>query len=307
MYNIFTKKNQMKTSRKVFFAIILLMAFNACDKSIDNYEESASMEFVETEQDNVGLLFANSDAGFKSDLNEKVKEIPSRTTEALIIRTADMGLRLVNYQKDKNTIYDAVKAQNGYISRENERNETYRVSNDLQIRVPTDNFDELVAALTTGDGIQNIDYKRINALDVGEEYTDIQARLKTKKEVEQQYISILKQAKTIKDILAVNEQIRRIREEIEANEGRMRYLSDRISFSTINLSVYQNLEGGSIIEKPGFFNKLKNAMQGGWNGLMQIILVAAYLWPLWIILIGLIYLLRKRPWRRLRGNREKQE
>ena len=70
--------------------------------------------------------------------------------------------------------------------------------------------------------------KNVSVQDVTEEYLDIEARLKTKKEVEARYIEILKsKTKTVEDVLKAEEQIRIIREEIEAREGRLNYLKNQ--------------------------------------------------------------------------------
>lgn len=222
-------------------------------------------------------------------------QAPIQRTNDKIIRTAHVGLELKKYEKDKHAIYDAIKMHGAYISQENERHETYRISNSITIRVPNGRFDVLLDKLTSGEGIDHIDYKRTSAVDVGEEFYDLQARIKTKKAVEKRYQVILKQAKTIKEILSVEDQIRVIQEEIESKEGRLKYLGDRISLSTIHLEVYQDLEyDAPIAERPGFFNKLLKALQTGWNGILNFLIGVAYLWPLWLIIIGLLVLLRKK-------------
>ena len=67
--------------------------------------------------------------------------------------------------------------------------------------------------------------------------------------------------KDVFDLLdEVEEKLGEIREEIESKEGRLKFLSDQVSRSTINLEIYQNLEYDAPRgEKPGFFNKLGNA------------------------------------------------
>jgi len=276
------------------FTLIIVILFAGCDR---NSNQANSWKFGDgyaaEEAMEVSSEYAN-DMSTDSDNKLKTRESADYKTGQKIIRTAHIGIRLLNYNKDKHAIYDAIEKNEAYVSSENETNETYRISNDLQIRVPNNKFDQLIADLTTGEGVHNIDYKRINSQDVGEKYFDIATRLKTKKVVEQQYLDILKQAKTIKDILAVQEEIRQLREEIESAEGQIRYLSDQISFSTVNLSVYQNLENGSLVEKPGFLNKLNNAFQSGWKGLVNLFLGLVHLWPFLILITGIIWLIRKR-------------
>src|SRR5690606_18336536 len=85
------------------------------------------------------------------------------------------------------------------------------------------------------------DYIKVNAQDVTEEYYDLETRLKTKKEVEARYIEILKsKAKTVEEILIAEDKIRYLREEIEAVEGRLRLLKNKVGLSTIQIEIYQD-------------------------------------------------------------------
>ena len=131
----------------------------------------------------------------------------------------------------------------------------------MVIRVSSDRFDQLVVDLTSVAA--RVEHKNIEALDVTEEYLDIQTRLKNKREVESRYRAILKQAKTIEEILKVEEHIRAVREEIESKEGRLKYLNDRIAYSTVNLSIYKY---HNEIYRPSFFSRLADGFRGGWNG-----------------------------------------
>lgn len=215
--------------------------------------------------------------------------------QSKIIKKGNIGIELENYEKNKHQFYDVIRKYDGYISNENEVRDVERISNDLEIRLPNANFDKFMADISEGTGIVNIDYKRSSAIDVGEEYYDLQTRIKTKKEVEKRYIEILRKATKITDILAVEEQIRVIREEIEAKEGRLKFLSDRISYSTVNLFLYEQLEyNAPVSKKATFWGKLGNAAAAGWNFVLGFLIILVQIWPLWIVLIVLIFLIKKR-------------
>ena len=222
-----------------------------------------------------------------SNSGSSSKENVLKRTDDKIIKKGSVGVQVKDYDKDKHFFEDVIRKYDGYKSNENEKREISRVSNTIEIRLPNQNFDKFIADITTGEGIMNVDYKRTSAVDVGEEYTDLSTRIKTKKEVEKRYIEILRKASKITDILAVEDQIRVIREEIESKEGRMRFLKDRISYSTINLYVYQQLEyNAPLVDKPTFMGKLANAAKTGWNMILSFLLFLVYIWP--IVLLGII-------------------
>jgi Flp pilus assembly protein TadB len=152
-----------------------------------------------------------------------------------------------------------------------------------------------------------VDYKKINAEDVTEEYVDITARLKSKKDALMQYELILKRANTIADILEVQQYIRTLQEEIESIEGRLKYLNNKVALSTINLTFY---EQGKIMpmQSESFGFKVRQAISYGWQGLVTFFIAMIYLWPLWVIVIVALYLIRYfvKKARRKRAKKQQQ-
>jgi hypothetical protein len=135
--------------------------------------------------------------------------------------------------------------------------------------------------------------KSINTRDVTTEFIDLESRLENKREYLARYRELLKQAKTVKDILEIEQQIRVIVEEIESSEGRLKYLSDQVSYSTLSLTLTK--EKGYTFHpavKGSFAERLKRSLHGGWNGLVSFALVLIRLWPAWIILAVAVLLFR---------------
>jgi uncharacterized protein (DUF342 family) len=82
--------------------------------------------------------------------------------------------------------------------------------------------------------------ERISSDDVTYEFIDLKARLVAERALEQQFLEILKQAKSVKDALEVNTRLAEVRTNIEKLEGRQRFLERQTSFSTITLSISPN-------------------------------------------------------------------
>lgn len=224
------------------------------------------------------------------------KDVPAakqkKEIEKKIIKRADVGYEVEDYGAEINRIKTLVSKFDGYISSENEENSSYRIGNRLTIRVPAAGLDKFLDELTSGP--EKLDYKRVTAQDVTEEYVDIHARLKTKKEVEARFVEILKKAKTIEEILHVENQLRTIREEIEAKEGRLKYLQNQVGLSTIDLNVYQTLDYKYDPPKSkSFWERMARSLDQGWKGLLSFIVGITNLWPFWLILIGTFFLLRR--------------
>ena len=132
--------------------------------------------------------------------------------------------------------------------------------------------------------------KSIYVDDVTETYVDFYQRLKNKKNVEKQYNELLKKAGTISEILNVQEHLRRLREEIEATEGRLKYIDDQSKFSTITLTI--SYIGETIAYKETFWDRIFEGLQAGWEGVVYVIIAIFYLWPLWILIGIIIFVVR---------------
>jgi hypothetical protein len=121
------------------------------------------------------------------------------------------------FRKPKPSVEAICKELNAYISNESQNNYGERLQYNQMIRVPADQFDLLLQKIE-GEAV-NVESKNIHTQDVTEEFIDVEARLKTKKELETRYRELLKQAKTVQDIVSIEGQIAAVRSEIESMEG----------------------------------------------------------------------------------------
>jgi hypothetical protein len=222
-----------------------------------------------------------------------------------VIKTSDLSFKVEKYDVSRTKILSIIKQRHAYVSSENQTGDDYRTTNVMVIRVGSADFDVLIDDLLKEAVF--VDYKKINAEDVTEEYVDITARLKSKKDALAQYELILKKAYSITDILEVQQYIRTLQEEIESIEGRLKYLNNKVELSTINLTFY---EQGKLMpmQSDSFGYKVRQAISYGWQGLVTFFIGMIYLWPLWLIIIVTLYLIRYfvKKARRKRAKKQQQ-
>ncbi len=206
-----------------------------------------------------------------------------------IIKTGEIRFQCSNPVDTRNRIDAAIKKSRGYVSKENSYNYEERIEQRIVIRVPAENFDKLTAEISAG--AKELDSKHIEARDVTEEYLDIEVRIKIKKETENRYLELLARAKTVPDILAIEKQIGELRTEIESIEGRLKYLRDRVSFSTLTVNFYQEISTAT-----GFASHFKKGLKNGWNGLIWFLVGLINIWPFLVILVivALLIIHRKK-------------
>lgn len=209
-----------------------------------------------------------------------------------IIKTANITLELRDFNSYNGSLYKRIKNFGAYIAGEEQVQSDERIENVVTLKVPVLQFEELINSFN-GEGIKVIS-RRISTEDATGEVVDTKARIDAKKQVRARYMELLKQAKSMKDILQVQEEINAIQEELETADGRVKYLTNQASYSTINLVYYQYINGatGNSRER-SFFAKLQEAFRNGGYIISSVILFVVTIWP---ILIGgfMIWLVVKR-------------
>jgi hypothetical protein len=237
-------------------------------------------------------LYSCNTGASKSDTSARASadnfEIPGQTKETKpeislerkIIKEGEIAFQTSNLNETESLIKKTVNEMGGYIAEDNVFSNEYRITHRMTVRIAADRFEELLTKIS--QSAEKIERKNMSALDVTEEYIDVEARIKTKKELESQYKDLLVKAKTVEDLLLIEKEIGTLQTEIESVEGRLRYLQDRVSLSSLTIEYYKLTTSSS-----GFFSKLGRATVTGWNWLLAFIIGLIHFWP-FILLTGVI-------------------
>lgn len=216
-----------------------------------------------------------------------------------IIYTAAARARVEQLDSALASITRVITQNGGYLSSQHRSNSTYEHTAQLTIRLPADKLNGTLEFLP--QVAAEIDYQNLDSRDVTAEWLDLESRLQTKRDVRDRYIDILRnRAQKVEDILNAEDKIRVITEEIEAKEGRLRYLRDQVSLSTLTLQLYETVEyrsTGPTVTR-GFGSKFMDSLAFGGQMVQDILLGLVAIWPL-LILAALVFFLFRR-WRRKR-------
>ncbi|MBW7674040.1 DUF4349 domain-containing protein [Chryseobacterium chendengshani] len=226
--------------------------------------------------------------------NSKKAEIISKK----IIKNGEMEIQVGEIKKAHQKINEIIKNNTAYIQTERFTNNDTAENLNLTIRVPHQNFDALINSFS--DGVGSILSKNISSDDVTEEYTDVSIKLTNKKIYLEKYRDMLRSAKTTKDMLEIQENIRELEDEIDVSEGRLRYIDDRVDYSTLNLNLYKEKVRSSATSKIGFGSRFGDSVTEGWNSFVAFFLGLISLWP-FLLLIPIIIVI----WKKWRKNRRK--
>ena len=136
----------------------------------------------------------------------------------------------------------------------------------IELKIPSARFDQATAGLPALGRVEQVS---VNTEDVGEQYVDIQARLANAKRLESRLIDLVRtHTGRLQDLLAVERELARVREEIERFEGRARFLRSRVAMSS--LSVHLHEPRPIIGSQPGP-NRIANAVRGAWRNFVGFI------------------------------------
>lgn len=181
-------------------------------------------------------------ADFYSNNPEKDEKSSSvaniKVQNQMVIYQADLQLRVKKFDQTVRILEEKVLKYGGYISESNVSKEgNEQVSGSIKIRIPQKHFQAFLhdAESQAAEVLQ----RSITGQDVTEEYVDLESRLKSKRVVEERLITFMKSAVKTEDLLKISADLAAVQEEIETIEGKMKFLENQTSLSTINITLYE--------------------------------------------------------------------
>ena len=132
----------------------------------------------------------------------------------------------------------------------------------IVVRVPATRFGDALADL---ESLGKVDSESVSGQDVTQEFVDLQARLRNYVAQETVLLKLMNDAQSVTDTIRVQNELQRVQLEVERLRGRITYLEDQTSMSTIELRVG---EEGAIANAPGEFEK---AWERAKDGLVAVV------------------------------------
>ncbi len=206
----------------------------------------------------------------QADQSQSMAEAMNRK----ILRNADLTLEVAAPTEAQRKITSIAESLGGFVvtSESKQRQSADAARPELEvtlvIRVPAPQFGIALEQIRSAGS--RVIQEKITGQDVTEEFIDLEARLKTQKALESQFLEIMKQANKVSDALEVQRQIAEVRTEIEKLEGRKRFLENRASLSTITV----NLQSPTAIavNTSGFGRNIREAVADGVDVAIAIVL-----------------------------------
>jgi hypothetical protein len=170
-------------------------------------------------------------------------EVTNEAFDRRIIRNASLTMEVDSTADAQHRVTWIAESHGGFVvtseakQRENVDPSKRTLDIKLVVRIPSDRFGSALDEIKKLAG--NLPEANITGQDVTEDFIDLEARIKTQKALELQFMQIMKQASEVEDALTVQRQIADVRTEIEKLEGRKRFLENRSSLSTITVNIQE--------------------------------------------------------------------
>lgn len=207
-------------------------------------------------------------------------------TPTMVIRNGTASLEVDSLELAIVAVRKLAASMGGYVGNTTQTTGSNMVrSADVELKIPSERYDAAVGNLAP---IGKLESQTSTAEDVGEEFFDVSARQTNAHRLEERLITLLAtRTGKLDDVLAVERELARVREEIERYEGRLRYLKSHVSTSTLMVNLH---EKRSVVSGYNGTNIIAESFRNAWRNFVQFIalLISSLGWliPLAVVLVA---------------------
>lgn len=215
-------------------------------------------------------------------------EAATPVAERMVVRTGELQFRTADLGAARATLLAHTAAHGGYVASDTGDELPHALRAVLRLRIPTDRLDAFLVAI---EPVGTLELRRLDAADVSEQWVDLQARLAAKARLEQRYLELIARAGTVAEVLDVEQELGKVRGDVESMQARMRVLGDQVALSTLTVTCLQPraTDGRALA--------FGAALRGGWDALLRVLVGVTFAWPLLALaaLAAIVWRLRRAP------------
>jgi Domain of unknown function (DUF4349) len=245
------------------FLILTVLSLGGCSRA-QNDTATASRSTLEQRP---STTFAVQEEQLKGFNRVSLNQVDNSQSMAAamnrkILRNAELQLEVADPTAAQRQITSMAESLGGFVvtseSKQREVGDGGKRELDISLvlRIPELQFNAALEQIQAT--ASRVIASKTSGQDVTEEFIDLEARIKTQKALELQFLEIMKQSNKVADALEVQRQIAEVRTEIEKLEGRKRFLENRASLSTITVGL--QTPSAIAVTTSGFGRNIKLAV-----------------------------------------------
>jgi hypothetical protein len=243
------------------------LASDACDATLYNYVAVERENMVDTPKIELG-----------------VKKM---------IKDGLLSFKCSDLAASKHAVDSLLAKVGGYYEEENARRDDERNTYNLKLRLPSAQFESFMTSLEGGK--DELMRKEIDARDITAEYIDVEKRLANQRAHLEQYQNLRSQARTVEDMVAVQEHMEALQTEIEGKEGQMKYWNDQIAWSTIHVELYTEFVKTEDPDKEeSIVDRTWNSLVSGIEKVVDLLFFLVRFWPFVLTILGVWWYRRRK-------------
>ena len=197
----------------------------------------APAKAAQSESGDVGAFVAEVNAAVGEEAAQSPQEPPAPPlSNRKLIRSATVELEIVSFDNAVQKITAFANDEHGYVATtDSEKQANGKLRGQVVVKVLPENLDRFLQKIRNLGELKN---QTLGTEDVTKAYFDTDARLKNAHVMEQRLIDMLK-TKTgkVSDLLQVEKELGRVREEIEKMQGELKYWDSQVQFATVTISL----------------------------------------------------------------------
>lgn len=233
----------------------------------------------------------------------------SAVAPRMIAYWVTMTVEVKEFAPAKEKLLKAVEEAGGYVAQASAAetpNQPQRA--DLTVRVPVE---KLQAVLEQVRGLGRVVHEQLASEEVTAQVVDLEARLRNSRATEARLISVLRERTgKVADILQVEREIARTREEIERMEAQRKNLVARVELATVAVTLVEEFQAELAPAPVGTATRLRNSFVEGYDNLVGLLLGFVFFFArnglvlaFWFLLLWVGWRLVRRPLWRLVSSR----
>jgi len=174
-----------------------------------------------------------------------------------VIRTASVTLEVGDLDETASRLTRIAEVAGGFIADSSYAQTGSTPEGTFVLRVPAPRFADVLSQV---ESLGHVQQRRISGQDVTEEYVDLRSRIRNLERYEQRLLALVDRAAKVSDLLEIEQELARVRGEIEMLTGRARYLDRQVDLAMIQVSAReQTKQSGGLWDFSGTLTKIQTA------------------------------------------------
>ena len=186
----------------------------------------------------------------------------------MIIRTAQLSLITKEFDKARASLEAILKRHRGYVGELKVGGNTGSGRTlTATLRVPADQLDATLIEVKT---LGRAESESQSGQDTTSAYVDLQARLSNARNTEQRLTDLLRnRTGKLSDVLAVEQELDRVRGEIEEMEAERKNMVNQVSYATLSATIAEDYQAQLQVVPPSTSTRLSNAAVEGYRSMVD--------------------------------------